>query len=215
VNLPGHAAIRKAAEQASLGASAALDAFESGRVTQEPELVRHTLTEIEHAVNDLYVHGTHWHAGTFSSLGRGSRERRFGADFVGLFEVQLPDYNVKKGFLAQAKLLSGNLGKRERERLRGQCEKMLAHTPDAFVWLFGKDEIRIVPAITVIAGDNEPVELYSRGIERFFEEHFACFIGDGAITTADTRGLAQLPALAARYDMRHALYIGVDQPRAA
>jgi hypothetical protein len=211
VSLPDHAAIREAAEHASLGAEAALRAYREGRAPQEPSLVQRTLSEIEHQIDGLQIKGTKWESGALASSGRGAAESKVGADFVGVFEVHLPNYSVKKGFLAQAKLLKrDSLEKRERKRLRIQCEKMLSHTPDAFVWLFTANEIRIVPAISVVAGDNQPFDLYYRGIRRFFEEHFACFIGDRAISTSDTRGLDQLRSLVERYGAPRGLYIGAS-----
>jgi hypothetical protein len=89
-----------------------------------------------------------------------------------------------------------------------QCARMLEHTPDCYVWLFLSEAIRIVPAISVVAGDNEPVLLYYRGVRRFFEEHFASFIGDGAISVPRATGLFQLSELGARYGVHRGLYLG-------
>lgn len=199
VTLPAYSSIRRVARRAATGADAARHAYASGRVPDEPRLVERALTEIEHAVDGARIHGLSWIASSMTSIGRSSAEATYGADFVGVFEVHLPDFEVTKGFLAQAKLVDhGALGTRERQRLRDQCQKMLAHTPDAFVWLFSSEEIRIVPAISVTAGDNDPASLYYRGVQRFFEEHFACFIGDGAVSLAQARGPVLLPELVQR-----------------
>jgi hypothetical protein len=180
-----------------------------GRVPDEPRFVERMLTNIETEIRGLEVKGLQWEAGTLSSYGKRASEPRYGADFLGVFEVNLPDYYLAKGFLAQAKLIrSGRkLGKAERGRLRVQCEKMLAVTPDAFAFVIRPNEVTIVPAVSVQAGDNEPLDLYQRGVRHFFEEHFASFIGDGLFSSANASALDQLPALQERYDVRHVIYV--------
>lgn len=224
MTLPDHAAIRKAAQAAAAGVEAALTAYRNGRVADEHRLVERVLTEIEHAVARQTIGGLTWEAGTLTSSRRKGGEAQFGADFLGVFIVRLPNYKVAKGFLAQAKLLptGNNLGAAERKRLQSQCRKMLAHTPDAFALILQPRAATFVPAVSIVAGDNEPLQLYQRGPAHFFEEHFACFIGDQVFAQPNARVLDQIPELQDRYDVRHVLVIvatddpgGMDYERSA
>ena len=117
-----------------------------------------------------------------------------------LLNIDIPDYRVKKGFLAQAKRAEPrrNFRKRDWDRLHSQCERMLLRTPDAFVWVYSKSKgIRIFPAISVLTLNSRDIfELYSRSVSSFFENHIECFIGDRRlnstqIETLDT--LAEFP----------------------
>jgi hypothetical protein len=111
-------------------------------------------------------------------------------------ELDLPEYSVRKGLLAQAKLLElGDfLSSKELERLRGQCEEMLSRTPDAFVWLYSGTSISIVPALAVVSSDFGDLRAhYSRCVRRFYEEHFSCFIGDRTVSEPTPHMLSRLP----------------------
>jgi hypothetical protein len=96
--LPDYAGIRRAASRAEAGATAALHTYSQGRVPDEPRLVERTLTNIEHELNGLTSSGMTWVASSLTSTGRRSAESQSGADFVGVFDVRLPDYVVTKGF---------------------------------------------------------------------------------------------------------------------
>lgn len=208
--LPAYGAIRTIAARAEVGANAALNLFfGQGRAPDEVRLVERMLAGIESAISGQRVRGLSWEAGTLSSLQRNAAEMKYGADFLGVFEARLPDYRVSKGFLAQAKLFrtGRNLDGPERKRLREQCSKMLARTPDSYVFMLFENGVKIVPAISVVAGDNQPDDLYFRGVRRFFEEHFACFIGDGVLRTPNASALDDVGELQARFDARRMLYI--------
>lgn len=170
------------------------------------------LTRARDLLDDSTIKGLRWEAGILTSHGPKTQESRWGADFVGVFEASLDDYHVVKGFLGQAKLLkTGNaLGAGERRRLRRQCETMLEHSPDSFVFVIQPHAVTIVPAISVAAGDNEPLLLYRRGLRHFFEEHFACFIGDGKLASSDARLLDGPQALLERSGARRLLYVSAS-----
>jgi hypothetical protein len=211
--LPDYSAIREVSRLVDDGVAAALADFRAGKAPDEPRLVERMLVKIEHAVSGAQINGLRWEAGTLSSSGRAAAEPRYGADFLGVFEVDLPDFRIAKGFLAQAKLIrnGSSLGAAERKRLRRQCTKMLACSPDSFVFVLQPNAVTIVPAISVVAGDIEPMRLYHRGVEAFFEEHFACFVGDGIFSGGpNASALDDLTALQDRYDTRHVLYISAS-----
>jgi len=154
-------------------------AYAEGRVQQEPAFTDRMLGAIETAIDNHIIRGIRWRAWTLSDRGRNAQEKRLGADFIGVFTVALPDFKVSKGFLAQAKIAPVSSGA-EHDRLREQCEKMLRFSAASFVFLYNQFCVRVVPAVSVL-GVNDPSSLYSRSAQRFFEEHFQCFIGDRRI----------------------------------
>lgn len=131
--------------------------------------------------------GLRWSAKTLTDRGRNAQEREFGADFLAVLEIETWNYNLRKGFLAQAKLVepSGSFSNSEYQRLSDQCIRMLDISQDAFVFLYSTGGIAVVPAISVVASAPvNPHHLYKRHLARFYEEHFASFIGDRRLSRA-------------------------------
>jgi hypothetical protein len=196
-------AVRGVAQHIAAAIDLAVDALREGRVEHEPAMTDRMLGAIEQSLKDYQRKGIRWSAKTLTDRGRGSQESKYGADFMGVLNIALPEFAVSKGFLAQAKLVrngsSGDLGE-----LRQQCKKMLKLSPDSFVFLYGQDGVRVVPAISVVGAKIDPIQLYSRSAQRFFEEHLECFIGDGQIQSATP---AALDALRDRFDARSAIEI--------
>jgi hypothetical protein len=172
-------------------------------VEQEPAMTERMITAIEKALDGEVIRGVRWEAKTLTDRGKGTQEKRYGADFLGALNIDLPDYKVAKGFLAQAKLLKHETVD-DLSGLKEQCKKMLKLSPDSFVFLYSKTGVRVVPAISVIASDRDPTELYGRSVQRFFEEHIECFIGDRAIQAATPGTLEDLRH---RYEARDALLL--------
>jgi hypothetical protein len=85
------------------------------------------------------------------------------------------------------------MSRRDWEDMKVQCDKMLALSPDSFLFLYSKNSISVVPAVGVASVDTwNPHELYSRSVTRFYEEHFQCFIGDRRIAAPSIETLRQL-----------------------
>ncbi len=183
--------VREVAAHIGSAIDHSVEALAEGRVQQEPAMTDRMLGAIEESLRTFSAHGIAWHALTLTDHGRGAQESQFGADFLGVLNVELPDYQVSKGFLAQAKLVRKS-GVDDLERLQEQCRKMLRFTPDSFVFLYGKRGVRVVSAIAVIGCSLSPLELYHQSAKRFLIEHLKCFIGDRRIQTATPRGLAEL-----------------------
>jgi hypothetical protein len=201
--IKGYHAVREAAQHIAGAIDGAVDALREGRVEHEPAMTDRMLGAIEQSLTNYESKGIRWRAKTLTDRGRGSQESRYGADFMGVLRIALPEFVVSKGFLAQAKLVRRYSSGDPRE-LRQQCEKMLNLSPDSFVFLYGMDGVRVVPALSVVASKVDPLQLYSRSAQRFFEEHFECFIGDRNIQTAAP---ATLEALADRFEVRRAIEI--------
>ena len=61
-----------------------------------------------------------------------------------------------------------------------------------------------------LLGHQTAFRLYRRGVQHFYEEHFACFVGDGLFGSADVSTLDLLPELQQRYQVRDVLYIAAS-----
>jgi hypothetical protein len=173
--------IRDSAAHLSEAANKTVESLVDKRIEQEPAFTDRMLGRIEQSMTEFEVKGVMWTAKTLTDRGRGTQEIIYGADFIGVLDIHLPDYKVKKGFLAQSKLIEPEdyQSPSEFTRMQEQCEKMLSITPDSFLFLYSIHGITIVPAISVVSATwCNPHELYSRSIARFYEEHFQSFIGD-------------------------------------
>ncbi len=146
------------------------------------------LGAIEQSLADYRTLGIRWSAKTLTDRGPRSQESIYGADFIGVLNIAIPEFNVSKGFLAQAKLVRAYSAGDERKLIK-QCEKMLSLSPASFVFLYGPDGVRVVPALSAVASGGQVLQIYSRSAQRFFEEHLQCFMGDRNIQSATPTGL--------------------------
>lgn len=135
-----------------------------------------------------------WKARTLRT-GRGiaAEEKRHGADLMGILNLNLIDYRVKKGFLAQAKRAEPNqlFTRKEWNRLCLQCDIMLCRTSQSFVWIYSRAMgIRIFSANAVVALRSRNIfDLYSRSVSNFFEYHIESFFGDRRLNSTDIKNL--------------------------
>ncbi|MEQ9567625.1 MAG: hypothetical protein RLN85_17770, partial [Pseudomonadales bacterium] len=183
-------AVRAVARRIDSAINLSLNALREGRVEQEPAMTDRMLGAIEQKVQGD-ICGIKWSAKTLTDRGTGSQESEFGADFMGVLQIDLPDYKVSKGFLAQAKM-SNRSSKSDLAGVKRQCEKMLKFSPESFVFIYDKNGVRVVPAIGILATEFGMSGLYSRPARRFFEEHLECFIGDRRISCPSPNSLDNL-----------------------
>lgn len=179
------------------------EALASGRIQQEPAFTDRMLGAIENALASQVVRGICWTAKTLTDRGPQAQEHRFGADFMGVFTLSLPNFEVSKGFLAQAKMAYA-LTPVGRSVLVRQCKTMLQFSAVSFVFVYGWSTVRVFPAVSVIAAGGDVAKPYSRDAVRFFEEHFECFIGDPYISSPSLETLEQLRV---RYETRSAFML--------
>jgi hypothetical protein len=192
--------IRHSAAHLAEAAKRTLRSLNTGDIQQEPHFTDRMLGRIEEAMEDYVVKGVRWTAKTLTDHGRKTQEIKYGADFLSSVEFDLPSYAVKKGFLAQSKLIEPDayFAPSEYDRLKDQCDKMLRLSPESFVFLYHRDGITVVPAQSVASsrGRMNPHTLYGRDISRFFEEHFQCFLGDARLNSSRIDTLDKLHELA-------------------
>jgi hypothetical protein len=193
--------IRESARRLTEAIDHTVAAFAEGQVEQEPAFTDRMLGGIEEAMREFHVKGIHWRAKTLTDRGPHAQEKKYGADFMGVLNVDLPDFKVEKGFLAQAKIDGPRF---DLHSLHSQCERMLRLSPDSFVFLYSKDGVTVIPAVSVIGTREHPSGLYSRSATRFFEEHFESFIGDRKISAPSEDVLEELRE---RYEARSLMYL--------
>lgn len=206
-----YAIIRQAAAHIAQAAAGTVDTLVEGRVEQEPAFTDRMLGRIETAMDGYATKGVRWTAKTLTDRAPNSQEREFGADFAGVLNINLEDFKVSKGFLAQAKMIEPHVSIPARDigRMVAQCEVMLRHSPDSFLFLYSMEGIFVVPAVSVVGGRfSNPHELYARSLSRFYEEHFECFIGDREISTPTPN---MLDGLRERLRARSLSYLAAEQ----
>jgi hypothetical protein len=174
----------------------------------EPEFTGLMLGRMKQAMDGYKTRGVRWTAKTLASKAPGVQEEAFAADFVGVVEFDLPEYRVRKGFLAQARHIDPgpSIAPREWDRLADQCRQMLSITAESFVFIYSRSGIAVLPALAIVSATapGNPHDAYSRTVLRFYQDHFECFVGDVDISSGDAAELERLKA-------RHALYLGASQ----
>ena len=173
-----------------------LDDLESGRVKDEEGITERLIGAIHQQFNDRVYAGIRWAAMTLTAHKRNAQETWYGADLLGVLQVDLEDYSVQKGFLVQAKYIRRSewLNPSEFTRLKQQCAKMLSHSNASYVFVYEPAGISVLPAVAIASlndGGKLP-DLKRRGLVEFFKEHFDCFVGDLALHSPSDRTLENL-----------------------
>jgi len=203
--------IRESAARLGSAADRAIHDLLSNEVEQEHQFTDRMLGRFEEALHGFSTKGVRWSAKTLTDRGANAQETKYGADFMGVLSINLPDFSVKKGFLAQSKLLEPGfrLSKADCERMKKQCELMLKLSPDSFLFVYSTTNIIVIPAISVISMSGcDPHNLYARSVTSFFQEHFECFIGDRNIYEASPNNLEDLMK---KYESRKLLSLGLTK----
>jgi hypothetical protein len=207
------AIVREAAGRIAEAVDHVVGALAETRIEQEAAFTDRMLGAIELTMKGFASRGVRWTAKTLTDRGPRAQETHIGADFAGVFSARLsdsPEFNVSKGFLAQAKLIRPGRSdvRAEFERLRAQCDRMLSVSPASFVFLYADWGVTVVPAVSIWSSEPRDIfDFYSRGIARFFEEHFESFIGDRRLY-APTRNV--LEGLLSEANPRRVLLLEVN-----
>lgn len=187
--------IRESAHRVSEAANRTIGGLLDNRTEHEPSFTDRMLGRMEEAMTDYELKGVKWTAKTLTSSTVRSQETEYGPDFVGVLDVDINGYKVKKGYLVQSKMIEPDetVNTAEFTRMHSQCKKMLQITPASFVFLYSISGIFVAPAISVLAaGHVNPHTLYVKDIGTFFEMHFECFIGDQGLHSPSVDALDQL-----------------------
>jgi hypothetical protein len=132
------------------------------------------------------------------SLTKTKEEPRYGADLVMVLDIELADYRVRKGLLAQAKRLEPNsrMDADEWRRLREQCDRMLQLTPASAVFLYHSGGVTPISAAAVLAyQERDLFSISTWSIEVLYADFAMCWIGDPQIQATDPQSLEALRLL--------------------
>lgn len=131
------------------------------------------------------------------SLSKVSEEPVYGADIIMVMDAVGPGYQVKKGFLAQAKRLEKTkyLSASGYSKLREQCHAMLKVTASSYVFLYGTTGVTVISANAVIASVSQDLwSLPTWQINILYYDFAICWIGDYRLQTTSRRTLDDLRA---------------------
>jgi len=164
-------------------------AYKEHQFEHERDFTPWMLGAIRTQMNNFEDHGIQWRSRILTANVKDSEEKRYGADFVGVLDINLPDFKERKGFLAQAKRVGSGYSK---EKLFDQCSKMLTISSESFVFLYSKTGVRVVTANSVLSSGGSTSNLYSDPASKFFREHLRSNIGDRNLPSATIEQLEEL-----------------------
>lgn len=204
--------VRSVAHEIGQAADRVMDAYRSGRVTDEPHITSQVVGAIGERMRGWEHRGVRWNATTLrAGPGRAAQERRHGADILSVLSIDLDEFKIDKGFLVQAKRAEPRrpFPPGEWKRLQDQCHVMLKLTPDAFVFAYSaRHGIQVIPAVAVIGNRGADLfELHHRRLQSFFELFIECFVGDARL---DSPRIEVLDRLAAAHP-EHVLHLTARQ----
>jgi hypothetical protein len=183
--LADHRFVRSAAARITAAADAICAGFAEGLVESPSAFTERLARQAARRLDGFRDNDLRWAAQAFVSADA-SRSPADSApiDLVGTLEVALPDYAMRKGFLARVLLVAPGAApdRAELEALRAACAAMLERTPASYVFLARRRGVIVVPAGAVAGSVGRPDRLHRRRIGRFYEEHFSCFIGDPGVS---------------------------------
>ncbi|BBA69298.1 hypothetical protein [Geobacter sulfurreducens] len=191
-------AFGSAATKVATAAKKTAEEYAEKKLPDEPAFTTALATRIKDSLSGFAKGGITWNAKILSSHGPNTEESKFGADILGALHLDLPGYNVNKGFLAQAKRQEPgkHLVSKEWARLQEQCNTMLNFTSESYVFIYSLNGVFVVPSISVVACNNieDLHTLHPKNLSAFYKEHFMCFVGDRAIDSATPKALDNLIA---------------------
>lgn len=189
-------AMRTAAHSAEQAVSRAMAKYRDGLVTDEDDLTGVLVGNLDaefSAKGGRDIGGLQWSSSILRHrTGRAAEEKRIGADMIIHVRVSTPIQTYSKAVLVQAKRKEpgDQMSAKERNELLGQCKKMLAVTPAAFVFDYAKGEMRCASATKIGGSTNNDLHAACNWTAyRFFLELFRCPIGDPRITSAKAADL--------------------------
>ena len=198
--------VRALSERVARAVNSAQSDFRKHGPQDGNQFVPGILRIVSESVASKEIQGLRWGIEAITNASSGS-ERVYDADLLSVFTLNLPSACVSTGFLARVHVVGAT---HDTDRLREQSYEMLERSNGSFVILLSRDAVRVVPAVAVLQSRGPLTRLYARSPQRFFEEHFECFLGDPKLSAATRE---ELKALCFRCRARHALLIKGDDPQ--
>jgi len=123
------------------------------------------LSRIEQVMDGYKINGIEWRAKTLTDSGPNAQDKTYRADFVGVLEIEVDGYSVKKGFLAQAMRAEPGetISVEKYEELKEQCERMLAISAASYLFVYSQTGVTVTPAleVTIATRRNSSLSLTS------------------------------------------------------
>jgi len=185
-------AVTAAAHVADGAVNEVLADYRDGVVTDEDDINPYLLGALSNKFRGA-VGGLTWRSSVLRHRsGIAAEEQRIGADMLIHVSLKTETQTYSKGVLIQAKRVeSGDLmNTRELNELINQCNKMLLHSPAAFVFNYSKNSMRCGSANKLVGSKNKNLhDACDWTSYRFFLELFRCPIGDRNIRSPLVRDL--------------------------
>jgi hypothetical protein len=185
-------ATREAARAAHGAVTKAMEDVRLGHEVDEDDLTGILVGRIGSAL-DGEIGGLKWKCSILRHRrGKAAEEKKYGADMLMHVTMDTPTQKYSKGVLVQSKKVGPDRGMypSEKSELTEQCRKMLAVTPAAFVFDYGKGYMRCGPASRIVgATSHDLYKICGWTSYRFFLEYFRSPIGDPRITSSFVKDL--------------------------
>lgn len=190
-------ALRKVTSEVGKATSSAEASYRNGDSPYEVDVTGRLLGALETRLDDFKTNGIIWRAKQFKTgRGKGAEEKRIGADFMGLLDLNVGELAVQKGFLVQAKRVEPGHPIADWDRAVEQLEKMLEISSASFLIAYSiKRGIRVFPASEVVGLKSKDIfDLYNNSFQSFFGDYLKCFVGDRALTIPNVENLLSGPS---------------------
>lgn len=190
---------RLVAKAVTNSAESVLEDFRDRTIVDEENVTDRLAQAIKGALDGKRFGGLRWRARTLrTGKGKAAEEKRHGADLLGVLEIAIPGLEVKKGFLAQAKIIEPGkpLTPKAWSTFKGQCAQMAERTDESFGLIYSRQRgILLIPTATILSMDRKSVfEVDSHTLHGFFEDHVSCKIGDRKLSAPSIEVLDRLLA---------------------
>jgi hypothetical protein len=185
--------VTAAARRADEAVNRAMKKYRQGNVTDEDDITGVLLGNLDAAL-DGEIEGLVWSTSVVRHRrGIAAEEQLIGADMIMHVSVRTKERFYSKGVLIQAKRVEPDVAmtKKGHDDLKAQCKKMLDITPEAFVFDYTKQKLRVGSALRVAGSEDRqvyndlPMTSY-----RFFRGLFQCSHGDSRLQNAAVADLA-------------------------
>jgi len=169
-----------------------VEKYNSGGVFDEPEISTYLISQLDSKMTGQ-IGGLSWSSAIVrNGKGKAGEEKRIGADILLHVSVNTPTERYSKGVLIQAKKAEPyqQVPNAVMDELGEQCQKMLGHTPSAFVMSYSSKGFRAGSATRFTGTQNRDIHrVCTWTTYRFFLELFRCPIGDPRITSGRVKEL--------------------------
>lgn len=154
------------------------------------------VTLLEDRLDNFSDGGIRWNVATHISDKQSGQETRTGADIFISLSMEFDGVSVQKGIQVQAKI---NKNKKygisfdSKPRLYRQVSTMLSRSEASYVFAYGEQGTKVIPARSIQEVDPGLVSgLSSDSTYVFFYDFFICKIGDRTLYAKDVKDLQSL-----------------------